>query len=114
MNSLYTDKRNYFNLKLNLLNSHNKELRKQRIQEVENEIPKIIFDYTGFDDFVVTFKNKKQNKKIIKHKKNKWNNDSNLRTAFLQINDWKMHYNAEPTTTTTVSKKSNKKVAFTN
>lgn len=40
MNSLYTDKRNYFNLKLNLLHSYNKDIRKQRIQEVENETPK--------------------------------------------------------------------------
>jgi len=108
MNSLYTDKRNYFNVKLNLLHSYNKEIRKQRIQEVENETPKITFDYTGFDDFVVTFK--KQNKKNKTHQKNRWNNDGNLRSAFLQINDWKLHYN----TTTTVSKKSNKRVVFKN
>ena len=121
MNSLYTDKRNYFNLKLNLLHSHNKELRKQRIQEVENETPKVTFDYTGFDDFVVTFKkNKKQNnKKDIKYKKNKWNNDGNLRTAFLQINNWQMYYTTETeteNTTITVSKKSrsSKKVVFLN
>ena len=111
MNSLYTDKRNYFNVKLNLLHSYNKEIRKQRIQEVENETPKITFDYTGFDDFVVTFK--KQNRRPPQpHQKNRWNNDGNLRSAFLQINDWKLHYNT--TETTNVSKKSDKRVVFIN
>jgi hypothetical protein len=114
MNSLYTDKRNYFNLKLNLLHSHNKELRKQRIQEVENETPKVTFDYTGFDDFVVTFKNKNPNKIYRKNQKNKWNNDGNLRTAFLQINNWQMYYTTENKNTTNVSKKSSKKVVFIN
>ena len=111
MNSLYTDKRNYFNLKLNLLNSHNKELRKQRIQEVENEIPKVTFDYTGFDDFLKKFK--KQNKKTYrKHQKNNWNNDGHLRTAFLQINSWMQHYNTDTTTTTPLAKTHGKKVVF--
>ena len=109
MNSLYTDKRNYFNVKLNLLHSHNKELRKQRIQEVENEIPKVTFDYTGFDDFLKKFK--KQNKIYRKHQKNNWNNDGHLRTAFLQINSWTHHYTID-TTTTPITKTHGKKVVF--
>ena len=116
MNSLYTDKRNYFNVKLNLLHSYNKEIRKQRIQEVENETPKITFDYTGFDDFVVTFK--KQNKKGRRppqpHQKNIWNNDGNLRSAFLQINHWKLHYNTTENTNVSKKSKSDKKVVFIN
>jgi hypothetical protein len=118
MNSLYTDKRNFFNVKLNLLCSYNKEIRKQRIQEVQNETPKIKFDYTGFEDFVATFK--KKNKKVHKINprtnlkvKNKWENDANLRTAFLQIQEWKQHYILENIENkNNISKKSGKFVVF--
>lgn len=104
MNSLYTDKRYFFNLKLNLLSSHNKEIRKQRIQ-VENETPKISLppkvslqrqvqvevevvevevEVDEFDLFVKKFK--KQNKKYRKNKRNNWDSDTNLRIAYQHYN----------------------------
>lgn len=132
MNSLYTDKRNYFNLKLNLLHSYNKDIRKQRIQEVANETPKEVVinpedilqlhntfynsykscnnkmvqcPLPDFEAFLKKFK--KQNRK---YKINKWN-DRKLRTAFLHIMNWEQYYYNTNTNNVTASKK---KVVFIN
>ena len=141
MNSLYTDKRNYFNLKLNLLHSYNKDIRKQRIQEVENETPKeVVINpedilqlhntfYNSYkscnnkmvirerncplQDFEAFLKKfKKQNRKYRKCKINNWN-DRKLRTAFLHITSWEQYYNNTNVTANSVTA-SKKKVVFIN
>ena len=98
MNSLYLDKRNFFNCNLNLMSSHNKELRQQRIREMELTAPKIIFENPkvaigpdrDIDQFAATFLSKK--KQNNRGKRRVWNNRYNLRIAYQHIEDWKMHY----------------------
>ena len=100
MNSLYLDKRNFFNCKLNIMSSHNKELRQQRIREMELTAPKIIFESSkvaigpnkDIDQFAATFLSKKKQKQNNRGKKRVWNNRYNLRIAYQRIQDWKTHY----------------------
>jgi len=101
MNSLYLDKRNFFNCKLDIMSSHNKELRQQRIREMELTAPKIKFEYQEvvenhardmeIERFAATFLQKK--KKGNKRKKSTvWENRYHLRIAYQNIQDWKTHY----------------------
>jgi len=98
MNSLYLDKRNFFNCKLDIMSSHNKELRQQRIREMELTAPKIIFENPkvaigpdrDIDQFAATFLSKKKQKN--RGKRRVWNNRYNLRIAYQHIQDWKMYY----------------------
>ena len=129
MNSLYLDKRNFFNCKLyqqsfksvrvsdasdskrtgnmvesfncmNLMSSHNRELRQQRIREMELATPKIKFEYQEvvenhardmeIERFAANFLRKKN--KNSKRKSTVWENRYNLRIAYQQIQDWKLHY----------------------
>ena len=129
MNSLYLDKRNFFNCKLyqqsfksvrvsdasdskrtgnmvesfncmNLMSSHNRELRQQRIREMELATPKITFESPkvaigpnkDIDQFAATFLSKKKQNKKNRGKKRVWNNRYNLRIAYQRIEDWKTHY----------------------
>ena len=100
MNSLYLDKRNFFNCKLDIMSSHNKELRQQRIREMELTAPKIIFESPkvaigpdrDIDQFAATFLSKKKQKQNNRGKKRVWNNRYNLRIAYQRIQDWKTHY----------------------
>jgi uncharacterized protein YcbX len=80
------------------MSSHNKELRQQRIQEMELATPKIIFENPkvaigpdrDIDQFAATFLSKKKQKN--RGKKRVWNNRYNLRIAYQHIQDWKTHY----------------------
>jgi len=80
------------------MSSHNKELRQQRIREMELTTPKIIFENPkvaigpdrDIDQFAATFLSKK--KQNDRGKKRVWNNRYNLRIAYQRIEDWKMHY----------------------
>ena len=100
MNSLYLDKRNFFNCKLNIMSSHNKELRQQRIREMELATPKIKFEYQEvvennardmeIERFAVTFLRKKN--KNGKRKSTVWENRYHLRLAYQHIQDWKTYY----------------------
>ena len=95
---LRLDKRNFFNCNLNIMSSHNKELRQQRIREMEHAAPKIIFENPkvaigpdkDIDQFAATFLSKK--KQNNRRKRRVWNNRYNLRIAYQRIEDWKMHY----------------------
>lgn len=82
------------------MSSHNKELRQQRIREMELATPKIKFEYQEvvenhardmeIERFAGTFLRKKNKKD--KMRKRIWNNRYHLRIAYQQIEDWKMHY----------------------
>ena len=129
MNSLYLDKRNFFNCKLyqqsfksvrvsdasdskrtgnmvesfncmNIMSSHNRELRQQRIREMELATPKIKFEYQEMvenhardmeiERFAANFLRKKN--KNSKRKSTVWENQYHLRIAYQHIQDWKLHY----------------------
>lgn len=129
MNSLYLDsptqrsllrlnKRNFFNCKLDIMSSHNKELRQQRIREMELTAPKIIFESPkvaigpdrDIDQFAATFLSKKKQKQNNRGKKRVWNNRYNLRIAYQRIQDWKTHYFALETDTPLSERK--RKITF--
>ena len=102
MNSLYLDKRNFFNCKLDIMSSHNKELRQQRIREMELAAPKIKFEYQEIvenhardmeiERFAATFLRKKNKKDNKRKKSTVWENRYHLRIAYQHIQDWKTHY----------------------
>ena len=100
MNSLYLDKRNFFNCKLNLMSSHNRELRQQRIREMEQATPNVHLKYIhmvgpdkDIDHFADTFLRKKRDN--TRGKKRVWNNRYNLRIAYQRIETWKTHYKTD-------------------
>lgn len=113
MNSLYLDKRNFFNCKLNLMKSYNKELRQQHIKEMELTTPKIKFEYQEvvqnhardmeIERFAATFLRKKN--KSSKRKRRVWNNQYHLRIAYQHIQDWKTHYHVTDISLTEKPKK---------
>jgi len=82
------------------MSSHNKELRQQRIREMELATPKIKFEYQEvvenhardmeIEKFAATFLRKKN--KDSKRKTTVWENQYHLRIAYQHIQDWKMHY----------------------